>query len=674
MLQPNDTGINRWPTIAHLAWGRDALYVAVEALDPEPEKINHNRHRRDDLTLDRDFIGLDVDSFSQGQSAIRLLVTSSGGQCDAMFKDSGEDYTYDCLWDSVCIPLNHGYLVKYRVPYGSLRQTPGDWHIRIFRLIPRERRYEVVWPPMSKDIQCDLCQAATLTGAPVLKSSSPFLVVPFASAERVQNREIDPSNPPDNSQRLGIDLRYSSTAATLEGTYRPDFNNVDADVDPVSINSRYKVLYSEQRPFFLEGMDILNVSGAQRQFYSRSISDPLYGLKVSGNSSRLNWCLLHAKDDDGGAIIDEFNIYRRAALSKGLATQDTAAGIRLGLDGRSSNLEVLGTRKSLLGGPLGAGGSSGGIYLSQYLGRGFQLYLSHISASAKLPQSTGTNGSFTGSAGSVELDWSNRNWFFYAWENLTSPNLVMVSGFTDLQGYRSVHLKGGWRQYWNTGPFSNAGISFNSRNLHYWNGNHLEQGLYFAAFVETVNRLTLQVDGDVIGRTWAYDQVTSTATRYLEFSGSWKQLQSFQPYLVFGGGRTIDLNTGTPARNNWIKIGSNGHLSNLVYNFELKQSTENRESDSTTLNRGRRASCSFTWQFPLDLSLHCQAFGIRYDGSESASCDKFLKIFLGWQPNAFTSAYIGWSGKRRWDPADGYEVESLVERKLFAKLAYAWQF
>jgi hypothetical protein len=65
---------------------------------------------------------------------------------------------------------------------------------------------------------------------------------------------------------------------------------------------------------------------------------------------------------------------------------------------------------------------------------------------------------------------------------------------------------------------------------------------------------------------------------------------------------------------------------------------------------------------------------VRYDGSEFEGVDKYLKAFLGWQPNAFTNAYLGWSGQRHRDPLAVIPTERMVERGLFAKVAYAMQF
>ncbi len=77
---------------------------------------------------------------------------------------------------------------------------------------------------------------------------------------------------------------------------------------------------------------------------------------------------------------------------------------------------------------------------------------------------------------------------------------------------------------------------------------------------------------------------------------------------------------------------------------------------------------------PWNIHFHAQAFVVRYDGSEEYSVDKYLKAYVGWQANAFTTAYVGWSGERRWDPVNSFPVEEMVNRGLFAKLAYAIHF
>ena len=296
--------------------------------------------------------------------------------------------------------------MKIRIPYSSLRRMPGEWPFRILRIIPRERRYGIAWPRMSKDVQCDICQMARVSGAPVDKPGSPFLLIPFATFDRTQSLDPDPGATTRSQARLGMDLRYVTTALTLEGTYRPDFATADADVDPLQINSRFKVYYPERRPFFLEGMDLLGVQGAQRQFFSRTIQNPLYGVKASGQASFASWTVLNARDLDGGLMLGA----NGAVGVDALPTRDTAASVKFQTDDRGSGFSFMGTDKFLLGGPLRGGGQSGGLYLDQYLGPEFHLIGSAMTSESHLPQADDSLLSQRGTATSAELDWNTRNW------------------------------------------------------------------------------------------------------------------------------------------------------------------------------------------------------------------------------------------------------------------------
>jgi len=671
MIMPDDKGQNRWPTKVHVGWGPDALYVAIEAIDPEPAKIHAARHMRDTNTGDFDFVGVDLDPSGKGQTMIRFFVTPLGGQIDEIASDStGENASYDLLWDSTGVLTPNGYVVKMRIPYSSLRRVPGEWAFRILRIIPRERRYGISWPRMSKDVQCDICQMARVSGAPVDKPGSPFLLIPFATFNRTQSLEADPGAPTKSQARLGMDLRYATTALTLEGTYRPDFATADADVDPLQINSRFKVFYPERRPFFLEGMDLLGVQGAQRQFFSRSIQNPLYGVKASGQESFASWTVLHAKDQDGGLMLGA----NGAVGVDGLATRDTAASVKFQSDDRGSGLSFLATDKALMGGPDRIGGQSGGIYLDQYLGKEFHFIGSAMTATSRLPQANGTTLSQRGTSTSAELDWNTRNWSAWATTQATSPDLVLLSGFTDLQGYRRDNAGIGWRENWNEGKLSSANATLRWRNLAWWNGDPMDRAVGLDAWVETTGRLSFFLNWDAAGRTWAQDRVQSVAARSLTLGGNWRLYSAVRFGWNATEARTLDLGSGDPARFRSAALFLYGTLGSLSYNFTGQQGALDREADNLHLIRARELTASGSWQFPLSFYVKTQAFVVRYDGTEAEGVDKFLKAFVGWQPNAFTNAYVGWSGQRRRDPLAVLPSERMVERGLFAKMAYALQF
>ncbi|HJU84696.1 MAG TPA: DUF5916 domain-containing protein [Holophagaceae bacterium] len=671
MSMPDDKGVNRWPTTAHLAFGPDALYVAFEAEDPQPAQVRAHLHRRDDFSGDMDFVGVDLDPSGKGLSCLRLLATPLGGQFDAIVTDNdGENYSYDCLWESVGVLTDRGYVVKIRVPYASLRRRPGEWGLRFLRIIPRERRYGIVWPKMSRDIPCDLCQMAHVSGAPVARAASPFMLIPFATYTREQDLTTDPSAPVDSRARLGLDLRYASPSVTLEGTYRPDFATADADVDPLQVNSRFRVFYPERRPFFLEGMELLGITGAQRQFFSRSVEEPQYGIKASGQSAWGSWTVLHAKDNLGGAVVD----LNGGTGGDSHATRDTAAAVRFGLDARGSGLTVLGTDDHLLDGPSDAGGQSGGLYLDKYFLGNFHFIGSGVSSVVHLPQADGTVSSERGTATALRLDWNTRHWFASASAQATSPELILLNGFTDLQGYRQQNANFGWQANWNQGAFSQANASLRWRKFEWWNGDPFDRAVSFSGYLETAGRWAWSLDWDIAGRTWANDEVTSNATRNLNAAMSWKRLTWAQMFLRYTTGRTIDLDSGVPAQLKSLYLESSGAVHNLTYDVVARRVDLDREADGLRLVRARELSASAAWQFPHNLYVKTQAFAVRYDGSELEEVDKFLKAFIGWQPNAFTQAYIGWSGQRHRDPTAILPTERMVDRGLFAKFAYAVQF
>ena len=671
MIMPDDKGANRWPTIVHVGWGAEALYVAIEALDPEPSKIHAARHMRDNNTGDFDFVGIDLDPSGKGQSMLRFFVTPLGGQIDEIATDStGENASYDCLWDSTGVLTPTGYVVKLRIPYTSLRRMPGEWALRVLRIIPRERRYGIAWPPMSKDIQCDICQMARVSGAPVDKPGSPFLLIPFTTFTRTQSLERDPAAQAQSQARLGLDVRYATPALTLEGTYRPDFATADADVDPLQINSRFKVFYPERRPFFLEGMDLLGVQGAQRQFFSRSIQDPLYGVKASGQAAFASWTVLHAKDLDGGLLLGA----NGASGVDALPTRDTAAAMKFQTDPRGSGVSLVGTDKSLLGGPDRTGGQSGGVYVDQYLGSEFHFIGSAMTAVAHLPQADGTLSSQRGTSTSAELDWNTRHLSAWALTQATSPDLLLLSGFTDLQGYRRDNLGVNLRGNWNQGPLSSANATLRWRRLNWWNGDPLERTLGLDGWLETAGRLSFFVNWDAAGRTWAEDRLRSVASRSLTLGGNWRRLSPFKLGWNATEAHTLELATGDPARFHSAALYLYGTVGSMSYNFTGQQSALDRRADDLRLVRARELVASGSWQFPRAFYLKTQAFVVRYDGTLAEGVDKFLKAFVGWQPNAFTNAYLGWSGQRRRDPTAILPSERMVERGLFAKAAYALQF
>ncbi|MFH1502522.1 MAG: DUF5916 domain-containing protein [Candidatus Eisenbacteria bacterium] len=76
----------------------------------------------------------------------------------------------------------------------------------------------------------------------------------------------------------------------LAAAVNPDFSQVEADAVQLDVNNRYSLYYEEKRPFFLEGAGIFDFH------YTRSIADPIWGVKLTGKEGANGFGAVVARD------------------------------------------------------------------------------------------------------------------------------------------------------------------------------------------------------------------------------------------------------------------------------------------------------------------------------------------------------------------------------------------
>lgn len=662
---PVDAGEPIVETVAHLAWGHDGLYIALEAHDPEPAGVRSFPGRRDTLSNSQDTVCVELDATGKGQAVVSLTCNALGVQADALDTATGSSSSYDLLWDSVGLRTDYGYLVKIRVPFTSLRRLPGDWGLRIRRYLPKGRGYTLAWPQQSQDNPCDLCQLARLSGAPITNEGSPFLVIPTLTARRSASRAEGTLDHPDPELRPGLDLRYSGRALTVEGTYRPDFSAVEADVDPLVINSRYKYQYPEKRPFFQEGLELFTVRGAQQQFSSRSLLDPLYGLKATGRAAWGTWGLLQAQDEAGGAALASDGF-----ATDGLKTRNLVAAARLDTDAQGSHLTLLGTEALLLGGPGRSTGRSGGLYLDQRLAANLRMALSRIESWTNLPGgSTETHGTAT----ALALSWNNRHWSVDASTQATSPDLALANGFVDLTGYRSYAFSAGPGVRSATAWWSFLGGGLDLGRSDAWEGAPLSRSGSLFLNLATRIRLNATLSWTPQGREWVSGKEVRTNAH--AFSLSLTRWPWLRPTLALSGGRTPDYATGLPAEQHSRQLNLRGNLQAFSYVLQGAVNQLEDGGSGALIRRAQRIYARMEYALPWDLHLRLQLQHTRYESpAQGTSRARTFQLLSGWQPNAFTQVYAGYAQSRKTDRTLEPPMERLMEKGLFAKIAYALRF
>lgn len=97
-----------------------------------------------------------------------------------------------------------------------------------------------------------------------LKQPLMLEAIPNVTYSLRQNRSTrDQWGKADSKPDAGITVKYGITSSvTLDGTFRPDFSQVESDSFQVEVNQRYPIFYSEKRPFFMEGMGTFELAGA----------------------------------------------------------------------------------------------------------------------------------------------------------------------------------------------------------------------------------------------------------------------------------------------------------------------------------------------------------------------------------------------------------------------------
>jgi hypothetical protein len=274
---PADGAPPTFRTEARVAFDDDAIYVAVRAFDPEPDKLKSFLTRRDAESAS-DWIRVYIDSYHDKRTAYSFAVNPVGVKRDTYhYNDNNEDDSWDAVWDVVAAPDATGWHAEFRIPYSQLRFADGG-DGRLGFAIAREvaRINETsTWPRMPKSASGWVSSFGDLAGVSRPSASKRLELIPYTVATLGTTPE-ESGNPlqqnPDPGAAVGLDLKYAVTPAlSLTATVNPDFGQVEAD--PAEVNlSAFETFFSERRPFFIEGSGTYAFECRDcNMFYSRRI-------------------------------------------------------------------------------------------------------------------------------------------------------------------------------------------------------------------------------------------------------------------------------------------------------------------------------------------------------------------------------------------------------------------
>ncbi len=280
--EPVEGAEPRAPTRVAFAYDDDALYIGARMTGERPRDVPVSITRRDNWAVSEILI-IAFDTYLDRRTAFGFGITSAGTRADFYQPDDNEnsrDMGYDPVWEAKVSVDSLGWTAEARIPFSQLRFPDRDeqsWGININRYIP-SRNEDLFWVMVPKNETGWSSRFGNLTGLGGIRPSRRLEVVPYGTTNATLTGARNPANPFDDGRNLGVragaDLKMGlGPSLTLDATVNPDFGQVEAD--PAEVNlSAFPTFFSERRPFFSEGSDLLQMAGF---FYSRRIGAPPHG-------------------------------------------------------------------------------------------------------------------------------------------------------------------------------------------------------------------------------------------------------------------------------------------------------------------------------------------------------------------------------------------------------------
>jgi len=274
---PNEGAQPSQPTQLKILYDDKNIYVAIRAIDKEPEKIIRKAGRRDEFT--GDMVGICFDSYHDRRTGFEFDVTAAGQKIDLLITNpSNIDNNWNAVWYVKTANEDSAWTAEFKIPLSQLRYSKDSvqvWGLHSWRWIDRFQQ-ESDWEPQSSKGPGILYLFGELHGIHGLPRSRRFEMMPYTVA-KLNTFQKEEANPFTNTGRrwggkAGLDAKIGVTSnLTIDLTVNPDFGQVESDPSVMNL-SAFETFYEEKRPFFLEGRNIFNFDLDNCSlFYSRRI-------------------------------------------------------------------------------------------------------------------------------------------------------------------------------------------------------------------------------------------------------------------------------------------------------------------------------------------------------------------------------------------------------------------
>ncbi len=435
--QPVDGMPAAEPTEVLVWYSPTAIYFGIRAREVHGDVVHATHADRDNINAD-DYVQILLDTYNDRRRAFLFGVNPFGVQQDGIRSDSygggaggafsggggfgsmnvldgNVDLNPDFVFESRGRLVSGGDDVEIAIPFKSLRYAGGDvqtWGINVLRRV-QHSGYQDSWAPVVRASASFMNQSGWLEGLQDLRRGLVMQLTPFAT-ERVDGAPTATSYAYTDETQLGLNAHYGVTPnLSLDGTYKPDFSQVEADVGQVTLNQRFALFYPEKRPFFLDGLELFDTPN--QLIYTRQIVSPDAGVKLAGKEGPWTLAAIAASDATSQSLTGHHPLFTITRIKHDL--------------GPTSSVGFVGTARE-----------DGNDY-SRLAGADLHIVHSRlyfVELQGVASWTSDSAGMHRGSLMQAVWDRTGRNWGFHLQGTAVAPSFQAAAGFVNRTGFADL--------------------------------------------------------------------------------------------------------------------------------------------------------------------------------------------------------------------------------------------
>ena len=663
-------------TTGYILYSDYHIYLRFEA--ETKETVRASIRKRDDTGIfNDDIIGFDIDTYGDGRNNLFIGSNAYGSQVDvrvmnALQESSRYDMSFDLEYESEGSISGNSYSVEMKIPFSSLPFPNGKdqkWKFSFFR---KYNDFQISSSKSDRDNSCITCQFDDEVFFENIKIDKKIDLIPYITSGIQGEYNMNSQNIEYEkiSSNIGISINTElSKSLSLELAINPDFSQVEADVTQIDVNSAFSLSYPEKRPFFNKGTDILKLNNPDLQpFYSRSINDPAFALKLLNQGKKSRLFYLSSLDNNSPYLIAGRD---RSYFGEGKKSFVNVLRYQRLLK-NGSKIGLISTSRAYDGGGYGnLFGLDGLIQITNSLRLTFDLIKNYneependwIESEDYFDEySVRLDGDrFRGNGMFIGLSRNTENWRTYLGYKYIDPEYRADVGFAVKNDRKWLTYYQSYKSFYEKRFIQNLEYSIKYDMLHNFN-NKLDvislDGRISAGFKGN-SEISITHDYDFVSY-YLDKKYSNYASTRIGLNTNPVELISFGSDISFG--RDIAFNDENPELGKEfnfratlsLQLNNNFSVSNLFSFSRLKKVEINEFYYRGFINR-------FNTKYQFSKSLGIRLATEYNNFSESI----FLQPLFEWTPNPFTIFYIG--GNQIINKEDKYFVD---RSQMFVKFQY----